>query len=1021
MSNQQTETNVISTIVERFVASQSSLHDDELRRNLINDISREIKKHKQLYYAGTPSISDDSYDRLEDMMKQLDRDHPILSYVGYDSHGKIKHQFPMLSLEKTREYQGLCRWARRIMLPEGDSPSRRVLVSAAYKLDGISLSIIYAGGTLLLAKTRGDGTLGEDVTDCVIHLRSIPQRLPPTLTGNYEVRGELCCGRQDFQKLCQDMEQRGLNAPSSERNIVAGIMARKDHKDLAGYFSFFAFQIYDMDLRKDHAKLIDSCDQNQLHIAQMQDFQGKYPDYAESNSRWLKPVIDWLVDNNPKPSKNFVKSQLMRISEFQKESHKFRYLHQCGFTLPPKKNQRGQDGTDLSDPQAPKLFLSAGSEVTLTYLDGKLVEISFSRYSLAIEPEDNVTFLPYSLNHDGKRFYGELEIIGEWRAQTENKDNLGSVYHQMTKQHSNLSKLSLSEIVQDPGQLDIWLKKMFKQVNADESPLSKILALSFLQQLDFFAWDIDTPPEGPFFLAEQDKYTFFRDNSFAVTDDYIGFIDYLTEVQEYAKNGDYGIDGLVLTLEDTTHHPSLGYTSHHPRFRICFKWQGEEKASVLEQVIWDVSRTGLVTPVACIAPVEVSGAVIQRVSLHNYRYVKNMSLHIGDTVYVIRSGDVIPKITRIARGAETHALDFPTVCPECSHPLELIYEATKVDDGDSELPEVMAIRCPAKESCPPQIVGIISHWCRSVKIYDLSEKRIRFFVDHGIIRSLSDLYRLDSRTIANLPGFRDVIAKKIVRSIENSKQVSTVRFLVGLGITGLQTTMTEKITEKYPNVHHILALSAEDLAAIEGLAEKSAQIITQELAQRQNLIIELKQLGIKILQENQDRLAAITDLAEKSAQMVTEELYPPRIVGTVSYWCRHVNITDFSGKAIRHFVDRGMIRNISDLYRLDSQTIASFAEYSEATAQKIVDSIENSKNLTTVNFLVATSITGLSKTVAKRLAQQFTGIQEIIRLSPEDMLLIKGIPAKLAPTISQELAGKEQLVEELQSLGVQIA
>ena len=170
----------------------------------------------------------------------------MLNYVGYDSHGKVRHQIPLLSLQKTREYGALIDWVKKasLKLSKWKLNPNNLSLTVAYKLDGISLSLLYSHGSLLLAKSRGNGHYGEDLTEKAKMIPSIPSSLsdhPSEIT--LEIRGELCCDRQSFQKLCKKMESLGLKLPSSERNIVAGIMSRKDHPELAQYFTFLPFNV----------------------------------------------------------------------------------------------------------------------------------------------------------------------------------------------------------------------------------------------------------------------------------------------------------------------------------------------------------------------------------------------------------------------------------------------------------------------------------------------------------------------------------------------------------------------------------------------------------------------------------------------------------------------------------------------------------------------------------------------------------------------------------------------------------
>ena len=199
----------------------------------IKALVEKIVKHKRLYYAGRPQISDASYDQLEHELRKLDPDHPVLSYIGSAAAGsnrKVAHEHHMLSLDKTYELDELIRWAK------GEA------LLATVKVDGVALSLVFEHDSLALAKTRGNGRIGEDVTARLRWIESLG-RLAKSGFGRLEVRGELFCDKKAFVRLAKEMELLGLERPSSPRNVVAGILGRKHHFELARHFRFFAFDL----------------------------------------------------------------------------------------------------------------------------------------------------------------------------------------------------------------------------------------------------------------------------------------------------------------------------------------------------------------------------------------------------------------------------------------------------------------------------------------------------------------------------------------------------------------------------------------------------------------------------------------------------------------------------------------------------------------------------------------------------------------------------------------------------------
>ena len=198
----------------------------------VKSLAMEILRHKRLYYEGKPAISDSDYDQLEQQLQIMAPQHPVLNEVGAQATGvtgKVRHDQAMLSLQKTYSEEELMSW-------KGDHG-----IVGTWKVDGNSLSVVYTNGRLSLAKTRGNGRFGEDVTSKARWVSDLVPLLP--VTEACEVRGELYCSEHHFAELVEEMLSLGLERPSNPRNIVAGLLGRKSHIDLARYFNFLAFDI----------------------------------------------------------------------------------------------------------------------------------------------------------------------------------------------------------------------------------------------------------------------------------------------------------------------------------------------------------------------------------------------------------------------------------------------------------------------------------------------------------------------------------------------------------------------------------------------------------------------------------------------------------------------------------------------------------------------------------------------------------------------------------------------------------
>ena len=501
--------------------------------NRIQELEQLIKKHKSLYYQGKSEISDSDYDQIEEELKKLAPNSLVLSLVGTSPTGsnKVEHATKMLSLKKTYKEEDLLSW-------KGDHT-----IVSMYKIDGVSCSLVYENGTLVTGKTRGDGQVGENITDKCIWMAGIPSILAEKI--DTEVRGEIFCTEENFLKLSAVMQERGLEKPTSLRNIVAGLIGRKENIDLCRYIEFQAFDLIE-----------------------------------------AKPLIKNEVD-------------------------KFKKLSSLKFVTP---------------------------------------EIS---------------------------------------------------------------------------------------VHKDDSKIKLILK----------------------------------------------------DAQEFMNEGNYQIDGIVFSINELSVHEEMGSTSHHPRFKMAFKFQGISKNTKINSIAWQVSRNGILTPIAEVVPVELSGAMISRVTLHNFGVVEQNQLKAGDEIEIIRSGEVIPKFLSVKEdGGSTYTI--PEECPSC---------ATKVVHAEIRL------ICPNLK-CPARVKESILNYIQKIGIDDLSSKRLDELIKADLVTSIADLYRIKKEELMNLDKVKDKLATKLINSIEASKRIDLVSFLSSLGISGGAYNKCEKVASSYlgakPLINH---------------------------------------------------------------------------------------------------------------------------------------------------------------------------------------------------------------------------
>lgn len=539
------------------------------------DLAEEIIRHRRLYESGAPEISDAEYDRLESDLRELAPKHPVLDKVGAPaSTGKVKHDKPMLSLEKTYSLASFEAWWKT-------QP-----VVAAEKIDGVSVSLIFEAGLLVQAKTRGNGYFGEDITSKIRWVSECCTELTQPISG--EIRGELYCCERRFYELADEMAGLGQDRPTSPRNVVAGVLGRKQHPEFARYFNFFAF--------------------------------------------------DAIFATPPFPPQ---------------EIEKIRWLEEQGFKCPNPK---------------------------------------------------------------------------------------------------------------------------------------KLLSLD-------------------------------------------GISNYIDETRAHASSGEIGIDGVVFTLDDLKQHKLLGYTSHHPRYRMSFKWEGETATTRIKDFIWETSRLGIVTPVAVVEPVFLSQATIEHVSLHNAAHVKHHNLKIGDEVKIIRSGEVIPKFLSVT-ASQPGQHNFPECCLACGGQLEF-------DD--------VRLRCSNTQACSAQIAGRILNWVRQAKIDDLSDKRLGHLLEMGMVSAPRDLYKLELEDLLRLPLTKEKMASKLLENINRSRQMDATNFLSGLGIPGIGPVSWEKLLDKFGSLENLRHARVEDVLNVDGFAEKTAAQVVLGLKELEAEIEDLLAVGVEPL------------------------------------------------------------------------------------------------------------------------------------------------------------------------------
>lgn len=332
------------------------------------------------------------------------------------------------------------------------------------------------------------------------------------------------------------------------------------------------------------------------------------------------------------------------------------------------------------------------------------------------------------------------------------------------------------------------------------------------------------------------------------------FIDYWDTER---KNLPVATDGIVLKVNSLRQQRALGYTAKNPRWAIAYKFKAERACTRLNEVTFQVGRTGAVTPVANMEPVQLAGTTVRRATLNNEDFIRSLDLHIGDYVYVEKGGEIIPKIVGVdieQRPIIAQPVTFVTHCPECGAKL-VRYE------GEA------AYYCPNDAGCPPQIKGRIEHFIsrKAMNIDSIGPETVDDFYRHGLVRNVADLYDIEVQQI-NGDGSRQKSAEKIVNGIEASKQVPFERVVFALGIRFVGETTARLLARYFKTIDALAAASLQDLLEVEGVGEVIAKSVMTYFRNpvTMQIVERLRGYGLQMALSEEQMSSATDKLAGKS-------------------------------------------------------------------------------------------------------------------------------------------------------------
>lgn len=463
-----------------------------------------------------------------------------------------------------------------------------------------------------------------------------------------------------------------------------------------------------------------------------------------------------------------------------------------------------------------------GSSISLTYVDGKLVQaVTRGDGEKGDDVTANVrTIRTIPLELRGKGYPHEFEIRGEvlmpW-----------NVFEQLNKEREREGEALFA----NPRNAASGTLKLMD---------STVVAKRRLDAYLYYMLGEELPAKGHYEnLMAAGEWGFKISETTCKCSTLQQVYEFIDRMDTVRKTLPFATDGIVIKVNSLRQQKNLGYTAKSPRWAIAYKFQAERALTRLNDVTYQVGRTGVVTPVANLDPVQLSGTMVRRASLHNADIIEKYDLHIGDMVYVEKGGEIIPKITGVdldARILIGNKVKFISECPECGTPL------TRVDGEAAHF-------CPNSANCAPQLKGRIEHFVarEAMNIESLGPETIEMMFGLGIIRDVADLYTIEPSDLMFLPRMGAKSAENLITGIKASLNVPFERVLFALGIRFVGVTVAKRLAYAFHNIDALMSASFEELTAVEEIGERIAQSLLDYFSNEANkmLVERLKAIGLK--------------------------------------------------------------------------------------------------------------------------------------------------------------------------------
>ena len=337
----------------------------------------------------------------------------------------------------------------------------------------------------------------------------------------------------------------------------------------------------------------------------------------------------------------------------------------------------------------------------------------------------------------------------------------------------------------------------------------------------------------------------FRVNNYTKCNSINDVLKFLNDVSESRKSLDYATDGVVIKVDDFSKQRELGFTARAPKWAIAYKFPPEEVWSTLNSVEFSVGRTGVITPVANIEPILLSGSTVSRASMYNFDEIERLDIALNDEVLIKKAAEIIPKVVRARHTDKSKPIILPKYCPVCGAQLV-------------ELEGEVATYCPNTDNCPAQIKGRIEYFVskQAMDIDGFGENIIDKLVEKGYIKKASDIYKLTREQFLTLDLIKDKSSSNLINAIEESKNANMSKFVNALGIRLVGKESSDILAQNYKDIEELKNAKYEDLANIMGIGEKMAKSIVDYFKNPENIkmIDEMLELGVKITNKYQGTL-----------------------------------------------------------------------------------------------------------------------------------------------------------------------